>query len=213
MKILIACEFSGIVREAFRKRGHDAWSCDLLPSDDNSPFHIQGDVLEILDHGWDMMIAHPPCTYLTCSAEWAYKDVQTKNIKPGTLIGHARRLARDQATDFFMRLANANVDRICLENPVGVMSTRWCKPDQYIQPNQFGDDASKNTGLWLKNLTRLVVDPAQRIQGRIVDGKERWANQTDSGQNRLGPSANRWQLRSATYPGIAKAMAKQWGTK
>ena len=230
MKVLVACEFSGVVRDAFIARGHDAMSCDLLPTDIPGP-HFQGDVIEILDDRWDLLIAHPPCTYLTCSAEWAYKDVQTKRIKPGTLIGAERRKAREEAVDFFMRFANAPIKKICIENPVGVMSTRWRKPDQIIQPYEFGHDASKKTCLWLKNLAPLVPTayvkprlicsscgrvltfdyyacPDCRYEGRLLP---RWANQTDSGQNRLPPSKDRGHIRSVTYTGIAKAMAEQWG--
>lgn len=222
MNILIGCEVSGIVREAFRRLGHNAWSCDLLPADDGSRYHLQGDLLEQLDSDWDMLIAHPECTYLTCSAEWAYgPGPYHQKVKPETLTGQARLTARDQAADFFMTLANAPINHICIENPVGVMSSRWRKADQYIQPYQFGDDASKRTGLWLKNLSPLVIKPEDRYPGRWVEktparwngewGVERWSNQSDSGQNRLGPSADRAKVRSETYPGIAHAMAANWG--
>jgi hypothetical protein len=154
VKVLVACEYSGRVRDAFIASGHDALSCDLLPSDSAGPHH-QGDVIELLDRGWDLMIAHPPCTYLTVSAEWAYKDVQTKKMKPGTLIGQARRDAREKAIEFVLALANAPIPRIAIENPVGVLSTRWREPDQFIQPYEYGDDASKKTCLWLKGLPRL----------------------------------------------------------
>ena len=216
-KILIGCELSGVAREAFRMLGHDAWSCDVEPSDDDSPHHIQGDLLAQLrePNQWDLLIAHPPCTYITCSAEWAYKDEPREGyhqkVKPGTLTGHARRLARNDAVEFFMKIANAPIDRIVIENPVGVMSSRWRKADQYIHPYQFGDDASKRTGLWLKNVKPLTIDPSIRVDGRIVNGVERWANQTDSGQNRLGPSSKRAKVRSKTYKGIALSMAEQWG--
>lgn len=170
MKVLIACEFSGVVRDAFIKAGHDAMSCDLLPTE-RSGQHYHGDVLDIINDGFDLMIAHPPCTYLTVSAEWAYKDVQKKKIKPGTLVGAERKAAREEAIEFFMALANADIEKICIENPVGVMSSRWRKPDQYIQPYEYGHDASKRTGLWLKNLPPLK--PTKYIEPRYVNGLPR----------------------------------------
>jgi hypothetical protein len=208
MKVLVACEYSGRVRDAFIAAGHEAMSCDLLPSEATGQ-HYQGDVLELLDRGWDLMIAHPPCTYLTVSAEWAYRDVQTKKMKPSTLIGQARRDAREEAIRFVMALANAPIPRIAIENPVGVLSTRWREPDQFIQPYEYGDDASKKTCLWLKGLP--LLQPTSLVDPRLVNGKPRWGNQTGSGQNKLPPSADRWKLRSATYAGIAAAMADQWG--
>ncbi len=156
MKVLIACEYSGRVRDAFIARGHDAISCDLLPTDSPGP-HYQGDVFDIIEDGFDLMIAHPPCTYLTCSAEWAYKDEQKKNIKPGTLIGAERRAAREEAIEFFMNLANANIEKIAIENPVGVMSSRWRKPDQFIQPYEYGHDASKKNRVVVK-ITDAIAD-------------------------------------------------------
>lgn len=202
MKILIACESSGTVREALRDLGHDAWSCDLLPADDGSPFHIQGDALDVAySHHWDMMIAHPPCTYLTVSGLHWNKRV------PG------RAEKTEEALAFVQKLMDAPIEKIAIENPVGAISTRIRKADQYIQPYEFGDDASKKTGLWLKNLP-LLVSTVEPFPGRIVEhnGKqvERWSNQTDSGQNRLAPSPDRWKERSKTYPGIADAMANQW---
>ena len=212
MRVLVACEYSGIVRDAFIAKGHDAMSCDLLPTESHGP-HYHGDVFNIIDDGWDMMIAHPPCTYLTVSAEWAYKDNQTKNMRPETLTGSDRMEAREDAIIFFMSLYNADIKRIAVENPVGVMSTRFRKPDQWIQPYEYGHDASKKTGLWLKGLEPLF--PTKFIEARYVQGKRgmlpRWENQTDGGQNRIPPSADRWKLRSTTYQGIADAMAAQWG--
>jgi len=154
VRVLVACEYSGRVRDAFIARGHEAMSCDLLPSDTTGP-HYQGNVLDVLGDGWDLMIAHPPCTYLTIAAEWAYNDTQKKKIKPGTLIGEARRAAREEAIAFVLTLANAPIERIAIENPIGVLSSRWREPDQFIQPYEYGDDASKKTCLWLKNLPRL----------------------------------------------------------
>lgn len=196
MKVLIGCESSGIVRDAFANMGHDATSCDLLPSERPGKHH-QGNLLDILDDGWDLLIAHPPCTYLCASGlHW-------------TTRGHRDRKLTEDALDFVRRLMAAPIKRTAFENPVGCISTRIRKADQYIQPYQFGHDASKRTGLWLKNLP--LLRPTQYVAPRIVDGKKRWANQTDSGQNRLAPSDDRWKERSKTYDGIARAMAEQWG--
>lgn len=196
MRVLIACEYSGAVRDAFIRAGHDAMSCDLLPTDAVGP-HYQGDVRDVLGDGWDLMIAHPPCTYLCSSG----------------LHWNKRRPERAQQTEealaFVRMLLDAPIERIALENPIGCISTRIRKPTQTIQPWQFGHDASKATCLWLKNLVPLT--PTQTIAPRMVDGRKRWGNQTDSGQNRLPPSADRWKIRSETYQGIADAMAAQWG--
>jgi len=200
VKVLVACEFSGVVREAFIKLGHSAVSCDLLPTDREGP-HIQGDVLQVLNDGWDLMIAHPPCTYLSVSGlHWNKKDP-------------SRSLKTEEALEFVRVLLNAPIKKICLENPVSCISSRIRKPDQIIQPYEFGHDASKKTCLWLKHLPLLVLDKTEYIEPRLVDGKKRWANQTDSGQNRLPPSKDRWKKRSMTYQGIAKAMADQWSAK
>ena len=196
MKVLVACEYSGIVRDAFIKRGHFAMSCDLLPTDVPGP-HYQGDVFDIIEKDWDLMIAHPPCTYL-CSSGLHWN---------GRVAG--RQEKTDEAVEFVRRLLDANIPRIALENPIGCISRLIRKPEQIIQPHQFGDDASKSTCLWLKNLPNLI--PTNNIPPRIVNGKSRWANQTDSGQNKLGPSDDRWKERSKTYQGIADAMASQWG--
>lgn len=196
MRVLIACEFSGAVREAFRNAGHYSVSCDLLPTGVPG-LHYTGDVFDILDDNWDLMIAHPPCTYLCSSGLHWNKKV------PG------RAEQTEEALDFVTRLLGADIPRIALENPIGCISTRLRKPDQIIQPHQFGHDASKSTCLWLKGLPPLV--PTGNVAPRMVDGKKRWANQTDSGQNKLGPSDTRWKERSVTYNGIAEAMANQWG--
>lgn len=198
MRILIGCEFSGVVRRAFRERGHDAWSCDLLPAVDGSPWHIQGDVLDVLNDGFDLMCAHPPCTYLSVSGmHWTRRGLRDPKLT-------------EDALEFVRRLLDAPIPRIALENPVSIISSRIRKPDQIVQPYDFGHDASKRTCLWLKNLPPLT--PTRYVPPRIVNGKARWGNQTDSGQNRLPPSKDRWAKRSETYAGIAKAMAEQWST-
>lgn len=195
MRVLVACESSGAVRDAFTARGHDATSCDLLHSDAPGQ-HYCGDVQDILYDGWDILIAHPPCTYLSVSGmHWTARGLRDPQLTENALA-------------FVRLLMDAPVPRICIENPVSVISTRIRRPDQIIQPYQFGHDASKKTCLWLKGLPPLA--PTQMIAPRIVQGKPRWANQTDSGQNRLAPSPDRWKLRSQTYSGIAAAMADQW---
>jgi hypothetical protein len=196
MRVLIGCESSGIVRDAFRALGHDAWSCDVLPSEDMR-FHLQCDVRQVLPQGWDLAIFHPPCTYL-CSSGLHWNKRRPE-----------RAAQTEEALEFVRLLLDAPIPRIALENPIGCISSRIRKPDQIIQPHQFGEDASKATCLWLKGLPLLV--PTQHVAPRMVNGKPRWSNQTDSGQNRLPPSEDRWQLRSETYAGIATAMAFQWG--
>jgi len=209
MRVLIGCEQFGVVRDAMRRRGHHAWSCDLKPARDNSPFHIQDDVLNVLRDDWDLAIFHPDCTFLTNSAEWAYGDgPYHQRVKPETLVGAARRLARIAAVEFVRRLLDAPIPRIAVENPRGHLSTAVGKPQQTIQPWQFGDDASKATCLWLKGL--LPLRETNIIHPRDVNGRPRWANQTDGGQNKLTPSDDRAMQRAATYPGIADAMADQW---
>ena len=203
MRVLVACEFSGVVRDAFRTRGHDAWSCDLLGPDDMPEafrsqafpnYHYEGDVRAFFDLGWDLLIAHPPCTYLASSGlHWT-----TRGLRDPRLTEDALAFVRD--------LLAAPVARIALENPVGCISTRIRKPDQIIQPWQFGHAESKTTCLWLKGLPTLV--PTDVLP---VPASGRWANQTPSGQNRLGPNPKRWAERAKTYQGIAAAMADQWG--
>ena len=197
MKVLIACEYSGIVRDCFASLGHDAMSCDLLPTE-KPGHHHQGNVLDIISLGWDLMIAHPPCTYLSVSGmHWTVRGLRDPKLT-------------EDALDFMRTLMNAPIKRICIENPVSVISSRIRKSDQVIHPYQFGHDASKSTCLWLKNLP--LLRPTQFIEPRMVNGKKRWGNQTDSGQNKLAPSDTRWKERSKTYEGIALAMAQQWGT-
>ena len=200
--ILIACEYSGVIRDAFRALGHDAMSCDILPTETEGP-HYEGDILDILySREWNLVIAHPPCTYLSASG------LHWNNRIPG------RAEKTEQALEFVKLLWEAPAKRMCLENPVGCINTRlpFMPEPQYVQPYEFGDNASKKTGLWLRELPKLV--PTERILGRKVTYKgkevERWDNQTDSGQNRLGPSEARAKERSKTYPGLAKAIAEQW---
>lgn len=181
MRILIACEYSGRVRDAFIAKGHDAISCDILPSEAPGP-HLNCDVRQVLHDDWDLMIAHPPCTHLAVSgARWFADKTQEQQA----------------AIEFFMTLANAPIPKIAIENPVGIMSSKWRKADQYIQPWQFGHGETKKTGLWLKGLPHLMPT-------NVVDGRENKIH-------RMPPSADRWKLRSLTYQGIADAMAEQWG--
>ena len=198
MKILIACEFSGIVRDCFIAMGHDAVSCDTLPTEALGPHH-QGDVLEILDQGWDMMIAHPPCTYLSSSGlHWNKRQPE-------------RALKTEDALLFVKALWDAPIERMCIENPVGCINTRlpFMPKPQYIQPYDFGEDASKKTGLWTRGLPPLVGE--EKIEPRIVKGLPRWDNQSDAGQSRLGGGDG--HKRSVTYFGIAYAMASQWSAE
>lgn len=213
-QILIGYSACGLTRNAFESWGHEVWTCDLLPARDGARHHYQGDVWDVLlTARWDMAVLHPMCTYLTVSAAWALKDgPYHQKVKPGTLVGAARRAAQFDALDNFRRLL-ALPFPVAVENPAPSFVSKAIRPpDQVIQPWQFGDDASKSTGLWLTNgLPRLVADPAQAVPPRYVSGRPRWSNQTDSGQNRLSPSATRWLERSKTYPGIAAAMGDQWG--
>ncbi len=196
MRVLVACEYSGTVRDAFRRAGHDAMSCDLLPTEAPGP-HYQGDVRDVLDDGWDLMVAHPPCTYLSVSGmHWTTRGLRDPQLT-------------EDALTFVRLLMDAPIARIAIENPVSVISSRIRKPDQIVQPWMFGHDASKKTCLWLKGLPALV--PTAVVAPRIVNGRKRWGNQTNSGQNKLPPSEDRWKIRSATYQGIADAMADQWG--
>lgn len=196
MKVLVGCECSQVITKAFRDLGIEAFSCDFKPAAINPEWHIQKDLLEAINDSWDLMIAHPDCTYLSVSGmHWTTRGLRDPKLT-------------DDAVDFVKKLMNANIKHIAIENPVGVLSTRFRKPDQYIQPYEFGHDASKKTGLWLKNLPKLVL--TKLIEPRIVSGKKRWANQTDSGQNRLGPSQERSAIRAITYDGIGKAIAEQW---
>ena len=184
MKILIACEYSGTVRDAFIKAGHDAMSCDLLPTDVPGP-HYQGSVFNIIEDNWDMMIAHPPCTHLAVSGARHFKAKQADGRQQEALI-------------FVARLLTANIPRIAIENPISIISSKIRKPDQIIQPWMFGHGETKATCLWLKNLPPLVPT-------KVVEGREQrvW---------KLPPTEDRWKIRSKTFQGIADAMAAQWGT-
>lgn len=241
MRVLIACEFSGIVRDAFAARGHDAWSCDLLPSERPGQ-HVQRDVEQMLwdeEDGFDLMIAHPPCTHLAVSGARYFKEKRADGRQQAAL-------------EFVKMLMNAPIDKICVENPVSIISTQIRKPDQIIQPWQFGHPESKTTCLWLKNLSPLAptkivepelalapngevyrdnggktYSPTHYFSGRGMPNvaqtamfedarqaqRRRWANQTASRQNKLTPSPDIWKIRSRTYAGIAEAMAAQWGGK
>lgn len=202
MSVLVACEFSGIVRDAFQDVGHLAVSCDFLPTESKRNqftvpvgFHYERDVLEILDHGWDLMIAHPPCTYICNSGvSWLHRqEGRWEKMRLGAI--------------FFKKLLDAPIPRICVENPVMhkyAVEIIGRRQDQSIQPWQFGHDASKRTCLWLKNLPLLVETDVIR--------KKRYANQTPSGRCNLGPSPDRWKKRSRFYTGVAAAMAEQWGS-
>jgi len=192
MRVLVACEFSGVVREAFRKHGHDAWSCDLLDAEDGSPFHLRCNVQYVIDPkpdstyyrgaAWDLMIAHPPCTHLASSgARWFANKQQEQR----------------EALDFVRSLAEAMIQKIAIENPIGILSSHWRKPDQIVQPWQFGHGEVKATCLWLKGLPPLK--PTEIVEGRYAR------------VHREAPSPDRWKNRSRTYQGIAEAMATQWG--
>lgn len=251
LRVLVACEFSGTVRDAFAALGHEAWSCDLLPSV-TPGLHYQGDVRNVLDgfvpirfsgecdpdgdddmchisgqpvfdcdcygptqnnveyaerdgllfgrheaaRQWDLIISHPPCTYLSVSGmHWTRRGLRDPQLT-------------EDALEFVRLLMDAPCAHVAVENPVSVISSRIRKPDQIVHPWMFGHDASKATCLWLRGLPALT--PTQQVEPRIVNGRKRWANQTDSGQNRLGPSPDRWAKRAATYDGIARAMAEQW---
>lgn len=191
MRVLVACEYSGTVRDAFLAAGHDAMSCDLLPTDAPGP-HWQGDVRDVLGWDWDLMIAHPPCTHLAVSGARWFKDKQVEQA---------------QALDFVRLLLDAPIPRIALENPVSIISSRIRKPDQIIQPYEHGHEATKTTCLWLKNLPLLkpsnIVGKGTRHVTKSGRSLPDWYN--------LPPSNDRWKIRSATFRGIAAAMAAQWG--
>lgn len=196
LRVLVACEYSGKVREAFRKLGHDAWSCDLLPSDDNSPYHYTGDVFDIIDQGWDLMIAHPPCTYLTnAGVSWLYrKEGRWGQMKDGA--------------EFFRRLLEAPINKIAVENPIMhkyAVEIIGRRQDQVIQPWMFGHMEQKATCLWLKGLPELK--PTNNVKEEML----KLPKTVSQRLHYLPPSKDRWKIRSETYQGIADAMANQWG--
>jgi hypothetical protein len=196
MKVLVACEFSGVVREAFRKRGHDAWSCDLLPTeDDGYKYHYQCDVSEVLKMQWDLMIAHPPCTHIAVSGAAWFKQ----KIADGR---------QQQGIDFFMKMINANINKIAVENPICIMSSKYRKPDQIIHPYMFGQEFSKPTCLWLKNLPKLIPT---KIVGKGEFKVSKNGHRGAAWNWWLPPSPERAKIRSRTFQGIANAMAEQWG--
>lgn len=192
MRVLIACEYSGRVRDAFLERGHDAMSCDLLPSEVDGP-HYQGPVEDVLSDGWDLMIAHPPCTHLAVSGARYFAEKRADGRQQAALA-------------FVQMLMDSSIDKWCIENPVSIISSHIRKPDQIIQPWQFGHPESKKTCLWLKNLPSLTATDPLSLPSSGV-----WLNQTPSGQNKLPPSPDRWKERSRTFQGIASAMSQQWG--
>ena len=184
LKVLVACEFSGVVRDTFRAKGFDAWSCDILPTDADPQWHIQGDVLPHLKDGWDLMIAHPPCNHLAVSGARYFAEKRADG-------------RQQTALEFVTKLLDAPIKHIALENPISIISTRVRKPDQIIQPWQYGHGETKATCLWLKNLP--LLQPTNIVEGR------------EANIMKLGPSKDRWKIRSTTYQGIADAMADQWG--
>lgn len=235
MRVFIGMETSGTARRAFQAAGHKVVSCDLLPSQDGAGFaegHIQGDVFDVLamlakDYWWkpDLALFHPDCTHLTGAAAWAFNDPDYdrypgvgyhQRVKPGTLVGAARREARDNSVALVKRIWALDIKKLIIENPVGSLSSMWMKPTQIVQPYEYGDDASKKTCLWERGVEPLV--PTIRHPGRWEEWPrgsgvmvERWSNQTASGQSNVTPSDDRWQLRSDSWPGIIAAMVQQWG--
>jgi site-specific DNA-cytosine methylase len=199
MRVLLACEFSGVVRRAFRALGHDAWSCDILPAEDGDKHHFQADILTLFNElhgsktrGWDLMIAFPPCTHLAVSgARWFHK----------------KRKEQKQALNFVRFLMDANIPRIAIENPVSIIATKIRKPDQTIQPHEFGHPEFKRTCLWLKGLPKLVPTHPLQVPVKGTDEWVKWNR-----VHRASPGPDRWKERSRTYTGIAAAMAWQWGT-
>lgn len=191
MKVLVACEYSGIVRDAFIRKGHDAMSCDLLPTESHGP-HYQGDVFDVINDGWDMMIAHPPCTHIAVSGAAWFKE----KIADGR---------QQQGIDFFMSMINAPVEKICVENPVCIMSRVYRKPDQIVHPWMFGHMEQKATCLWLKGLPKLTE--TDNVKKHMMELPKNMRERL----HYLSPGPDRWKLRSKTFSGIANAMAEQWG--
>ena len=200
MKVLIACEFSGTVRDAFIRGGHEAMSCDLEPCDTPGP-HYKGDVMDIIGAGWDLMIAHPPCTHLAVSGARHFAKKQADG-------------RQQQGIDFFMALANSNIPRYAIENPIGIMSSKWRKPEQIIQPWEYGHSVTKATCLWLKGLPLLqptnIVSKGEVVISKSGNRMSKWYYETSKLTLKGGIRA---KARSVTFPGIAIAMADQWGTE
>lgn len=196
MRVLVACEFSGIVREAFRAKGHDAWSCDLLPTEIPGQ-HVQGDVLDILNDGWDLIIAHPPCTHLAVSGAAWFKQKREDG-------------RQQEGIDFFMKFVDIKCPKVAIENPVGIMSRIYRKPDQIIQPYEYGEPFSKKTCLWLKGLPKLIptniVEKGEQIKYKSGKSMPKWY----ADAFKLPPQ-ERAKIRSKTFQGIANACASQWG--
>lgn len=244
MIVFIGMETSGKLRRRFQRLGIETYSCDLLPSEDAAEamththdgrplgHHFIGDVFETLEYLWSigkwptLAVFHPNCTYLTGSAAWAFSDPDFdrypgagyhQRVKPGTLVGKARRDARDAALEDVRRIMHLPILFKAIENPVGAIGSNIRRPSQIVQPYEFGDDASKKTCLWFVGKhaeplpeMRLPLNPNRRVPGRLVNGVERWANQTDQGQNKLSPGDDRWRDRSRTFDGIADAMVEHW---
>jgi len=206
MRVLIACEFSGAVRDAFIGEGHDAMSCDLLPNETPGP-HYQGSVMDILNDGWDLMIAHPPCTYLTLTGNKWFRPEYAERFP-------TRHKDREDAVEFFMALANAPIPKIAIENPIGIMSSRYRKPNQIIQPWEYGHETTKATCLWLKGLPNLtptnIVNKGEVVISKSGNRMSRWYYETSKITLKGGLRA---KARSVTFQGIADAMASQWGAE
>ena len=213
MRVLIACEESQVVCKAFRAVGHEAYSCDLQPCSGGHPeWHYEQGVFEVIDKGWDLMIAHPPCTYLTVTANKWIKD-QPKR-ESGALVGEERRKAREEALEFFIAMADAPITRIAIENPIGYANSMWREPDQIIQPYYFGDEFQKTTCLWLKNLPMLMHFSADDLFNKSTHVGRGEMTTYKSGKVMPAWYANASmdaKTRSKTFPGIAQAMATQWG--
>ena len=217
LKVLVACEESQAITKEFRKLGHEAFSCDLLPCSGGHPeWHIQGDVFTIIDQGWDLMIAHPPCTYLTGSAvQWLShpedKHLPFEDRRPNPKYPN-RRQDMLASVEFVKALYNCNIPKVAIENPVGLLSSRWRKPDQIVQPYHFGDEATKTTCLWLKGLPQLqhtdVVGKGERVVFNSGKSHPKWYAEALA---KAKTKAERQTLRSKTFPGMARAIAEQWG--
>jgi hypothetical protein len=211
MRVLIGCERSGVIRDAFRDRGHDAWSCDLLPADDKSPFHYEQDIFEVIQKGgWDLGIFHPPCTFLTnAGVRWLHEHVQSRNGKKPTISGKARWTEMEKGAAFFFALLNSPIPKIAVENPIPhkyAVNLIGRKYDQIVQPWMFGHTECKATCFWLKGLPKLVPTNDVKTAMLLLPKREQQR------LHYLPPSPDRWKIRSKTFDGIAQAMAEQWGS-